>query len=93
MVVNINYYLGSNLQALIDAQKQMILPIKIVGVVCNNPNAYAIQRCKDSNIDIFIIERKKSQLRQEFEKSIYNHLQTVYFDFIVCASRRLLIGY
>lgn len=76
---------GTNLQALIDAEKQLILPIKIRGVVCNNPNAYAIERCKQNDIEIFVLERKKQQPRQEFETLIIEYMKNLEFDFIVFA--------
>lgn len=76
---------GSNLQALIDAQNQKILPIKISGVVCNNTKAHAIERCKQNNVEIFVLEREKTQPRKEFEQLISEHLKTLNFDFIVLA--------
>jgi phosphoribosylglycinamide formyltransferase-1 len=47
---------GSNLQALIDAN----LSGKIVGVLSNRPNAYALQRAQQANIATHVIEHKNS---------------------------------
>ena len=43
---------GTNLQALIDAEKSGIIKSgKITTVISSNPNAYALERAKNNNID------------------------------------------
>ena len=48
---------GSNLQALIDAQKEQIIPIEIVRVYCNQPSAFGIKRCEEAQIPCTIFPR------------------------------------
>lgn len=76
---------GTNLQALIDAQKSGILhsgEIKLV--VSNNPNAYALQRAKNANIKTAAIEKKKLS-QDEFEKELLSVLSKNKIDLIILA--------
>lgn len=41
---------GSNLQVLIDAMNAGVLPIKIIGVICNVKDAYALTRAAEAGI-------------------------------------------
>jgi|26BtaG_2_1085354.scaffolds.fasta_scaffold03871_2 phosphoribosylglycinamide formyltransferase-1 len=45
---------GSNLQVMIDAMNAGVLPIKIVGVICNVKDAYALMRAAEAGIDTAI---------------------------------------
>ena len=68
---------GSNLQALIDAQKSEILPINIVHVMCNQPNAFAIKRCETENIPYTIFPRIISGAkitRKEYDQLLLRRL-------------------
>ena len=50
---------GTNLQALIDAQKDGIIKSgKITCVISSNPDAYALERARNNNIDTAVIRRK-----------------------------------
>ncbi len=50
---------GTNLQALIDAQKNGIIKNgKITCVISSNPNAYALQRAKQNDIKTVVLNRK-----------------------------------
>ena len=76
---------GTNLQALIDAQKSGIIhsgEIKLV--VSNNPNAYALQRAKNTNIKTAAIEKKKLS-QDEFEKELLSVLSENEIDLIILA--------
>ena len=46
---------GSNLQVLIDAMQAGELPIKIVGVISNNAEAYAITRAQNAGIETAVL--------------------------------------
>ena len=76
---------GTNLQAIIDAQKSGIIhsgEIKLV--VSNNPNAYALQRAKNANIKTAAIEKKKLS-QDEFEKELLSVLSENEIDLIILA--------
>lgn len=76
---------GTNLQALINAQKSGILTngeIKLV--VSSNKNAYALKRAENAGIKTEICERKGFS-QKEFEESILNALEKEKIEVIVLA--------
>lgn len=73
---------GTNLQAIIDAEIQSI---QIVLVFTNNPQAYAIERAKNHNIPVEVIDHKNYQTREEYERNIIEVLDPYKLDLIVLA--------
>ncbi len=77
---------GTNLQALIDAQKNEIIKSgEIKVVVSSNPDAYALTRAKDNGIDTAVVSRKAAKSQDEFEKGIIDVLEKYQIDLIVLA--------
>ena len=77
---------GTNLQALIDAQKSGIIKSgKIEVVIASNPDAYALTRAKDNGIAAEVVNKKVCTSQQEFEEGIINILDNYKIDFIVLA--------
>ncbi|MBR2353402.1 MAG: phosphoribosylglycinamide formyltransferase [Clostridia bacterium] len=76
---------GTNLQALIDAERAGIITHgKISLVVSNNPNAYALTRAENAGIDTVIIPGK--ELTQDaFETKLIETLEENKIDLIVLA--------
>lgn len=72
---------GSNLQALIDAN----LSGKIVGVLSNRPNAYALQRAQQANIATCVIEHKTFPSREAFDAAMHQQLQDWDVDLVILA--------
>ena len=71
---------GTNLQALIDAQKKEILKSgKIELVISNNESAFALKRAKENNIPFEIITKK------DFEEKLKEILQSYKIELIVLA--------
>ena len=71
---------GTNLQALIDAQKNEILKSgKIELVISNNSNAFALKRAEENNIPFEIIDKKI------FEEKLKEILKSHKIEFIVLA--------
>ncbi len=71
---------GTNLQALIDAQKKEILKSgKIELVISNNSNAFALKRAEENNIPFEIISKKN------FEERLKEILQSYKIELIVLA--------
>ena len=71
---------GTNLQALIDAQKKEILKSgKIELVISNNSNAFALNRAKENNIAFEIIAKKN------FEEELKEILKLHEIELIVLA--------
>ena len=72
---------GSNLQALIDAN----LSGKIVGVISNKPEAYALKRAKQAGIATAIIEHKKYPNRESFDAVMHQQLLDWDVDLVILA--------
>jgi phosphoribosylglycinamide formyltransferase-1 len=75
---------GTNLQALIDAQKSGIIKSgEIKLVISNNPDAFALTRAKNANIDTLVCNKK--ELGNNFEDSLIKALEDNNIDIIVLA--------
>ena len=77
---------GTNLQALIDAQKSGIISDgEIVLVVSNVSDAYAITRASNAGIDSVTITKKITGSQEAFEKALKEKLTEYKIDIIVLA--------
>ena len=77
---------GTNLQALIDAQKSGIITSgEITLVISNNPVAYALERAKNAGIDTAVVNKKECADQAEFEEKLISALEENKTDFIVLA--------
>ncbi len=77
---------GTNLQALIDAQKSGIISDgEIVLVVSNVSDAYAITRADNAGIDSVTITKKITGSQEAFEKALKEKLTEYKIDIIVLA--------
>ena len=89
MLTNIAVFVsggGTNLQALIDAEKAGIIKSgKIKLVVSSSPTAYALERAANSGIDSVVVSRKENPDQNEFEQKIINALEENEIDLIVLA--------
>ena len=77
---------GTNLQALIDAQKSGIIESgEITLVISNNKDAYALQRAADNGIKGEVVLKKELGSQDAFEKRIIMLLEENDIDVIVLA--------
>ncbi len=77
---------GTNLQALIDAQKSGIIKSgEIALVLSSNPNAYALERAAGAGIPSEIVSRKSCASLAEFEEKIIAKLDEYGIEMIVLA--------
>lgn len=77
---------GTNLQALINAQKNKIIKNgKIELVISNNSNAFALKRAEKSKIPFEIISKKECNKIEEFEKKLKEILKSYKIELIVLA--------
>lgn len=77
---------GTNLQALIDAQKSGVIESgEITLVISNNANAYALERASRENIKTAIFLKKELGSQEAFEEAIKNALSENEIDIIVLA--------
>ena len=67
---------GTNLQAILDAiDSGKITNAEISLVISNNPNAYALERAKNHNIEAVCISPKQYESREEFHKTLLEKLK------------------
>ncbi len=77
---------GTNLQALIDAQKSgRITNGRITCVISSNPDAYALTRAKENGIGTRVIVPKDFPSREVYHKVLLEALFQEYADLIVLA--------
>lgn len=77
---------GTNLQALIDAQRRGEIPSgEIVLVVSNSSSAYALERAKNAGIRSEVVLKKKLGSQEIFEEKIVEILTAEKIDLIVLA--------
>ncbi len=77
---------GTNLQALIDAQRDGIIKNgEIALVLSSNPDAYALTRAVNAGIDTAVVSRKAYKDIAEFEKKVCERLEEYEIDMIVLA--------
>ncbi len=85
---------GTNLQALIDAEKSGIIKNgKITCVISSNPNAYALQRASDNNIDTQVIRRKDYDEFVAYDKALTELLKSKKADLVVLAGFMTILGH
>ena len=77
---------GTNLQALIDAQKNGIIENgEIMLVVSSNPDAYAVVRAEKEGITTAIVDKKLCKTQNEFEDKLSEELEKHSIEIIVLA--------
>lgn len=83
---------GTNLQAIIDAvESERITNTRIVGVISNNKNAYALTRAKQHGIHSECISPKDYASREEFNESFLEKLDEMNPDLVVLAGFLVVI--
>ena len=76
---------GTNLQALIDAQGNVLQHGKIKLVISSKPDVYALQRAKHAGIDQCVITKRDYVTQEEFSNALLKQLQICQIDMIVLA--------
>ncbi len=79
---------GTNFQAIIDACESGKVDAKVVVVVCNKKDAFALQRAKKHNIRAVFIDSKK----HDFDKKAVEVLQKHKVDLVCLAGFLLKLG-
>ena len=84
---------GTNLQALIDAEKKGIIKNgKIELVISNKEGAYALERAKKSDIETAVVSKKQLGSRSAFEAEIIKLLDAKKIDIIVLAGFMVILS-
>lgn len=83
---------GSNLQALIKAQECGELDARIVGVFSDRPACAALAIAREHGIPALARRVRDFGSREEFDESMFNEIEGVQPDLIVCAGYMRLIS-
>ena len=84
---------GTNLQALIDAQKAGKIPHgQIRLVIASNDRAYALERAAKAGIDSVVIRHKDYPVQEEFDQKIVDTLHEYQIDMVVLAGYLSILG-
>jgi len=77
---------GTNLQALIDAQKRAELDSgKITLVISDKSDAFALQRAGEADIATFVLDPHEFKSREEYDKKIIEELEKKSIELILLA--------
>ena len=83
---------GTNLQAIIDSiESGKLQDTEIVGVISNNPNAYALERAKNAHVKGICVSPKSFADREEFNKAFLDALNDFNPDLVVLAGFLVVI--
>lgn len=83
---------GTNLQAVLDSvADDRITDAQVVGVISNNPGAYALERAKNAGVPGQCISPKDFETREEFNKKFLETVDDFQPDLIVLAGFLVVI--
>ena len=83
---------GTNLQAIIDSIKSgKLQDTEIIGVISNNPGAYALERAKNAGIKEICVSPKSFADREEFNRAFLDALNDFNPDLVVLAGFLVVI--
>ena len=76
---------GSNFQAILDAIRKKRLKAAVVLMVCDHPEAFALERARKAEIPIFLLAPKIFKDRRSYEKVLVRVLEIQKVDLVVLA--------
>ena len=76
---------GSNLQSIIDNIERGTLTAEIKVVISNNPEAYALERCRKHHIPAVVIRHQEFRKREDFDRQMISVLQFHGVELVVMA--------
>ncbi|MGN0361302.1 MAG: phosphoribosylglycinamide formyltransferase [Bilifractor sp.] len=83
---------GTNLQAILDAiENGTITNAEVVGVISNNPGAYALERARQKGIDAAVVSPRSFSTRAEFEDAYLEKTRSYNPDLVVLAGCMVVI--
>lgn len=84
---------GTNLQALLDAQRRGELrPAEIVLVISNRPGAHALERAEAAGVPGLVVDHKAYTSRQDFDSALLSALEEHDIEAIVLAGFMRILG-
>lgn len=83
---------GSNVQAIIQAVEAQQLDAEIGCIVCDEPEAYVIERARQANIPVVILAPQWFKERGMWEAAILRHLEAYHIEWIALAGFMRIVG-
>lgn len=83
---------GTNLQSIIDACSAGDIDAKVVRVICNNPDAGALQRAERASIPTCCINHRDFDSRTTFDAAVIAQLQQDHVELVVLAGFMRIVG-
>ena len=83
---------GTNLQAIIEAIEEGKIEGRISIVISDNPDAYALKRARQHNIETRYINFKEFKNREDYDKEIIKALEEKKIDLVVLAGYMRIIS-
>lgn len=83
---------GSNLQAIIDAIASGWLVAELAGVFCDRPAAQALLRARAAGVPATVVRPRDFASREQHDQHLFNAIDDVQPDLIVCAGYMRLLG-
>lgn len=84
---------GTNLQALLDAEKSGILHSgEIVLVIANNEKAYALERAAKAGVATSVVTKKGCGSQAAYETELARQLEEAHIDLIILAGFMSILG-
>lgn len=76
---------GSNLQSIIDNIEKGVLDAEIKIVISNNPDAYALARCRKHGIATTVVDHRQFPSREHYDRRLISILLSASVELVVMA--------
>lgn len=83
---------GSNFQAVLDAVATGEIPAVCVGLVTDNPRAYAIERARGAGIPVTVVDYARFPSKAAYEEALLAAMQGCRADLFVLAGYMRILG-
>lgn len=83
---------GTNLQAILDACAENVLPAQVVGVISNKAEAYGLERAKLAGIPAVVLAKNREESREEYDTRLANRVADFQPDWVVLAGWMRLLS-
>ncbi|MGY3766581.1 phosphoribosylglycinamide formyltransferase [Vagococcus vulneris] len=83
---------GSNFQALVESFNKHEIPGKLICLFCDQEKAYVIKRAQKAKVPYFVLPKKKTQTKTDYEKQIIHFLREAKIDLICLAGYMKILG-
>jgi phosphoribosylglycinamide formyltransferase-1 len=83
---------GSNFQAVVDAIAAGEIPAVCVGLITDNPRAYAVKRAEDAGIPAVVVEYARFPSKAAYEAALLAAMRSCRADLFVLAGYMRILG-